>query len=431
MKNGHGRQDRRGGCGRKMRRYEKAIEGKASPRHTGSRAGREQWLRIVNLRCRRTARMGGAPMTYITSIGLDVHASSVSACAFDPFTGEVTQRRFGYDPARSPSGSWASSRPRRCTRAARRASTCAARSARSASTASWAPSRRCTGRRPTGAARTTGATPSGWRGCSPRATSSRCGCPTAGGGRPRPVARARRRPRRPAARPAAACPSSCSGTGWCSTRPTPAGRGAGRLDRGVLEVGEVDRVRRGRDAAAYDHYVDAVRALRRVQEGARARVERGRRAPRVGGGGRRALLRQGHRRREAFLPRHRGGVTSRGSPRAVAYAAWLRPCPLGALERRDGVARRHHPRGNSHVRRALVEASWHVRCRLATPRGRGRATGPRRRRRGTQRRATAACRQARSPWPGRQATVRRQLRGRPASSPAGSGRSAARQGTLA
>ena len=34
-------------------------------------------------------------MTYITSIGLDVHARSVSACAFDPFTGEVAQRRFG------------------------------------------------------------------------------------------------------------------------------------------------------------------------------------------------------------------------------------------------------------------------------------------------------------------------------------------------
>ena len=36
-------------------------------------------------------------MTYITSIGLDVHARSVSACAFDPFTGEVAQRRVGTD----------------------------------------------------------------------------------------------------------------------------------------------------------------------------------------------------------------------------------------------------------------------------------------------------------------------------------------------
>ena len=41
------------------RRYEKAIGRRASPRHTGSRAGREQWCCIVTLRCRRTARMGG------------------------------------------------------------------------------------------------------------------------------------------------------------------------------------------------------------------------------------------------------------------------------------------------------------------------------------------------------------------------------------
>ena len=36
-------------------------------------------------------------MTHVTSIGLDVHARSVAACAFDPFTGEVTQRSFGTD----------------------------------------------------------------------------------------------------------------------------------------------------------------------------------------------------------------------------------------------------------------------------------------------------------------------------------------------
>ncbi|WP_066830367.1 IS110 family RNA-guided transposase [Collinsella ihumii] len=36
-------------------------------------------------------------MTHVTSIGLDVHARSVSACAFDPFTGEVVQRSFGTD----------------------------------------------------------------------------------------------------------------------------------------------------------------------------------------------------------------------------------------------------------------------------------------------------------------------------------------------
>lgn len=36
---------------------------------------------------------------YVAAIGLDVHARSISACAFDPMTGELTRARFGYDPA--------------------------------------------------------------------------------------------------------------------------------------------------------------------------------------------------------------------------------------------------------------------------------------------------------------------------------------------
>lgn len=36
---------------------------------------------------------------YATSIGLDVHARSIAACAFDPMTGEVESRSFPYDPA--------------------------------------------------------------------------------------------------------------------------------------------------------------------------------------------------------------------------------------------------------------------------------------------------------------------------------------------
>ena len=36
---------------------------------------------------------------YVTAIGLDVHARSISACAFDPMTGEVARARFGYHPS--------------------------------------------------------------------------------------------------------------------------------------------------------------------------------------------------------------------------------------------------------------------------------------------------------------------------------------------
>lgn len=37
-------------------------------------------------------------MNHLTSIGLDVHARSVAAAAFNPFTGEVISRSFGYEP---------------------------------------------------------------------------------------------------------------------------------------------------------------------------------------------------------------------------------------------------------------------------------------------------------------------------------------------
>ncbi len=38
-------------------------------------------------------------MPHVTSVGLDVHARSVAAAAFNPYTGEVAQRSFGTDAA--------------------------------------------------------------------------------------------------------------------------------------------------------------------------------------------------------------------------------------------------------------------------------------------------------------------------------------------
>jgi len=48
-------------------------------------------------RCHRHEE--GLTMNHVTSIGLDVHARSVTAAAFDPMTGEITARRFGNDPS--------------------------------------------------------------------------------------------------------------------------------------------------------------------------------------------------------------------------------------------------------------------------------------------------------------------------------------------
>ena len=38
-------------------------------------------------------------MNHITSVGLDVHARSIKACAFNPLTGEVVRGSFAYSPA--------------------------------------------------------------------------------------------------------------------------------------------------------------------------------------------------------------------------------------------------------------------------------------------------------------------------------------------
>ncbi|WP_241156981.1 hypothetical protein [Adlercreutzia sp. ZJ304] len=38
-------------------------------------------------------------MNHVTSIGLDVHARSITAVALDSITGEVRSQKFGYEPA--------------------------------------------------------------------------------------------------------------------------------------------------------------------------------------------------------------------------------------------------------------------------------------------------------------------------------------------
>jgi transposase len=48
--------------------------------------------------------MEEAPMDYVTSIGLDVHARSVTAAAFDPITGEMTTKAFANEP--EPIAEW-------------------------------------------------------------------------------------------------------------------------------------------------------------------------------------------------------------------------------------------------------------------------------------------------------------------------------------
>lgn len=53
-------------------------------------------------------------MPHVTSIGLDVHARSVAAAAFNPFTGEVVHRDFGTDAAEIAEWALGFEGPRAC-----------------------------------------------------------------------------------------------------------------------------------------------------------------------------------------------------------------------------------------------------------------------------------------------------------------------------
>ena len=53
-------------------------------------------------------------MPHVTSIGLDVHARSVAAAAFNPFTGEVVHRNFGTDAAEIAEWALGFEEPRAC-----------------------------------------------------------------------------------------------------------------------------------------------------------------------------------------------------------------------------------------------------------------------------------------------------------------------------
>lgn len=120
-----------------------------------------------------------------------------------------------------------------------------------------------------------------------------------------------------------------------------------------IEFGEAD------DAAAYEHYMDAVercaeakRELERKVEEAAAHPEW---APVVDA----LCLVKGIDVATAFLLAAEAGDFSR-FPTAPSFASWCGLAPSerssGETESRGGITRA----GNGHVRRALVEASWHV-----------------------------------------------------------------------
>ena len=201
---------------------------------------------------------------------------------------------------------------------------------------------------------------------------------------------------------------------------TPTGRRSSNWT-GAYWVGEVDRAStrpttRPPTSTTRTRWTAAARP-----EGARAQGGRGRLAPRVGADGRRAMPGEGRRRRHRVPARRRGGRLLEVPERAVVRRA-VRARALGALERRDRVPRRDRGAGELHVRRALVEASWHV--PMSTRHSQAAEAGPRSRHGGVEapRSATAACRTGATPCRRRERGPAWRTARRPARWPAGSGR---------
>lgn len=144
--------------------------------------------------------------------------------------------------------------------------------------------------------------------------------------------------------PSSGCRSSRCATASSSTRRRrPAGAGApGRGPTGTANPSPSTSLRRRRGLRALYGRGEGVR---RRQEGPRAQGGGGRHVS-AGAGRRRALPGEGHRRRERLPARRRGRRLLRGSRarrRSSSSTAWCGLAP-GALERRDGVARRDHAR---------------------------------------------------------------------------------------
>ena len=138
-------------------------------------------------------------MTYVTSIGLDVHARSVSTCAFDPFTGEVAQRTFGTDAAEIAGWILGFEEPKAVYGSGPTGFALCRELRAPGVDASWAPSRGCRGPRPRGGASAGSRRPAPTR----RGSASRP--PSAPAARRRPAAAsprpATRRPGAPSSRP--------------------------------------------------------------------------------------------------------------------------------------------------------------------------------------------------------------------------------------
>lgn len=296
---------------------------------------------------------------YVTAIGLDVHARSISACAFDPMTGEVSRARFGYDPASV--AEWA----------------LGLESPKAVYESGPTGFRLCRALRALGVDRAVGAV-------------SKMHRPAAGRGRKndrrdaewlagllacrnvveawvpdgrteaaRDLSRALEDARDDPQRARQRMSKFLLRHGLVFDETTPTGRRRSNWTEAYWRWARSIEFDEAGDAAAYEHYTDAAdrcgEAKRELERRVVEAASRPERAPTVD------ALRpvKGVDVATAFLLAAEAGDFSR-FPSAPSFAAWCGLAPSerssGETESRGGIARA----GNSHVRRALVEASRHV-----------------------------------------------------------------------
>ena len=296
---------------------------------------------------------------YVTAIGLDVHARSISACAFDPMTGEVVRARFGYDPASVAEWVLGFESPKAVYESGPTGfHLCRALRALGVDCAVGAVSKM---HRPAAdRGRKNDRRDAEWLA---RLLACRnvveVWVPDERTEAARDLSRALEDAREDLHRAKQRMSKFLLRHGLVFDETTPAGRRRSNRTEAYrrwarsIEFGEAD------DAAAYERYTDAAercaeakRELERKVEEAAARPEW---APVVD------ALRpvKGIDVATAFLLAAEAGDFSR-FPSAPSFASWRGLAPSerssGETESRGGITRA----GNSHVRRALVEASWHV-----------------------------------------------------------------------
>lgn len=296
---------------------------------------------------------------YVTAIGLDVHARSISACAFDPMTGEVSRARFGYDPASV--AEWA----------------LGFESPKAVYESGPTGFHLCRALRALGVDRAVGAVSKMHRPAADRGRKNdrrdaewlarllacrnvvEAWVPDERTEAARDLSRALEDARDDLQRARQRMSKFLLGHGLVFDETTPTGRRRSNWTEAYwrwarsIEFDEAD------DAAAYEHYTDAVdrcgEAKRELERRVVEAASRPEWAPTVDA----LCLAKGVDVATAFLLAAEAGDFSR-FPSAPSFAAWCGLAPSerssGETESRGGITRA----GNSRVRRALVEASWHV-----------------------------------------------------------------------